>query len=122
LIQFPLKLAHAVTAHKIQGASIPDPENVLMNLNSTFEAAQAYVMLSRIQKIDQLFIYDDFDPKKIRTSAVALKELKRLNNISYNENPSAWRKENDNTFRVSMLNCAGLKPHICTRVPLRART
>ena len=112
LVQFPVKLAHAVTAHKIQGASILAPATVTLNLNSTFEAAQAYVMLSRIQKIEQLFIYEKFDPKKIRVSQDALKELTRLKMISYNENPGIWREENTRIIKVAMLNCAGLKSHI----------
>ena len=101
-----------MTAHKIQGASILAPSTVAMNLNSTFEAAQVYVMLSRIQKIDQLFIYESFDPKKIRVSPDALKELSRLKMISYNLNPSIWRDGKNNRFKVAMLNCAGLKAHI----------
>ena len=112
MVQFPLKLAHAVTAHKIQGASVLDPEKVVMDLNSTFEAAQSYVMLSRIQKIDQLFIYENFDTEKIKISPIALRELKRLKSISHNENPSPWKKENNKSIKVAMLNCAGLRSHI----------
>ena len=45
VIQFPVKLAHAITAHKIQGNTIQYPSTVLIDLSSVFEAAQAYVML-----------------------------------------------------------------------------
>ena len=57
VVQFPVKVAFAVTAHKIQGASISSPAKVVMDLNSTFEPAQCYVMLSRIQKLGKLFSY-----------------------------------------------------------------
>ena len=46
--QFPVRVAHAITAHKIQGQSILSPLKVAMNLSSVFQPAQAYVMLSRI--------------------------------------------------------------------------
>ena len=57
VIQFPIKVAFAVTAHKIQGASIASPAKVVMDLNSTFEAAQCYVMLSRVQELGKLLNY-----------------------------------------------------------------
>ena len=46
VIQFPLKLAFASTAHKIQGATIPKPQKVIINVTDTFAAAMIYVMLS----------------------------------------------------------------------------
>ena len=51
VVQFPVKVAFAVTAHKIQGASITSPSKVVLDLNSTFEPAQCYVMLSRVQQL-----------------------------------------------------------------------
>ena len=51
VIQFPVKVSYASTAHKFQGASLLAPTKVVMDLNSTFEAAQCYVMLSRIQEL-----------------------------------------------------------------------
>ena len=55
IVQFPVKVAFAVTAHKIQGASITSPSKVDLDLNSTFEPAQCYVMLSRVQQIGKFF-------------------------------------------------------------------
>ena len=37
LFQFPVKLAHAITAHKIQGQTIPYPVKVVLDINSIFE-------------------------------------------------------------------------------------
>ena len=45
VIQYPLKLAYAVTAHKIQGQSLPKPLKIAMDLGSTFTPSQAYVGL-----------------------------------------------------------------------------
>ena len=113
LIQFPITLAHAVTGHKVQGQSIPVPNKVAMDLNSTFQCAQSYVMLSRIQTIDQLFILNNFDEKKLQHSEKSLQELKRLENISYNSNQTNWEIEDgNNNLKIAMLNCAGLRAHI----------
>ena len=57
VIQFPVKVAYASTAHKFQGASLLSPTKVVMDLNSTFEAAQCYVMLSRVQELGKLLNY-----------------------------------------------------------------
>ena len=112
VIQFPVRLAHAITAHKIQGQSIIFPTTVAMDLNSVFEAGQAYVMLSRIQCIEQLLIVDKLDTKKLKSSPAALEELRRLESISFNRNPSPWHKEDDSSIKVASLNCAGLLPHL----------
>ena len=88
LIQFPVTLAHAVTGHKVQGQSIPIPNKVVMDLDSTFQCAQSYVMLSRIQTIDQLFILNKFDKSKLHHSEKSLKESLRLQKASKNSNPT----------------------------------
>ena len=66
LVQFPVKLAFAITSHKIQGQTIPKPLKVVYDINSIFEEAQGYVMLSRVQKLNQVYIIDKFDHKKIQ--------------------------------------------------------
>ena len=111
LIQFPVRLSHAVTSHKIQGQSILNPTTVSMDIDSVFEAGQAYVILSRVQSIDQVFITKKFDDKKIKVSKFALEELKRLNHISFNQNPSPWHKKDKNALKIATVNCAGLLAH-----------
>ena len=112
IVQFPIKLAFAVTVHKIQGATVPYPNKVVMDIDSTFEAAMCYVMLSRVQQLEQVFILDKFDVKKIKLFPHALRELKRLRSISFNENLTPWFKKNQDSLKVCTLNCAGLKSHI----------
>ena len=111
VIQFPVKLAFAITSHKIQGQTISSPTKVVIDLNSIFEDAQAHVMLSRVQQLEQLFILGSLDDAKIRTSQIGLRELYRLKEISLNENPTPWLKDIKNSIKVVSLNCAGLKPH-----------
>ena len=111
VVQFPLKLAFAITAHKVQGQSILHPTQVAMDLESVFAPAQAYVMLSRVQSIDQLYIVRSLAEEKITTSSQALEELKRLEEISYNRNKSPWNEEKNDLLKIATLNVAGLLPH-----------
>ena len=95
VIQFPVKLAFAITSHKIQGQTIPWPMRVVLDLNSVFEDVQAHVMLSRAQCLEQVFILKSLDKSKIRTSKIGLNELERLKTISINENPTPWNKQTE---------------------------
>ena len=44
-------------------------------------------------------------------SKIALIELKRLESISQNKNPTNWEKDNNEILKVSSLNCRSLKKH-----------
>jgi ATP-dependent DNA helicase PIF1 len=60
--QVPLILAWAITIHKSQGASLDMAE---IDVGSgVFECGQTYVALSRIKRLEGLFL-KSFDPKKI---------------------------------------------------------
>ena len=114
MVQLPLsfKLAFAIASHKIQGQTVPSPMTVALDTESIFEDAQAHVMLSRVQQMDQVFIVEKFNDSKIRTSKTALEENKRLKDISLNENPSPWDSDNNSGIKVLAMNCTGLKAHI----------
>ena len=114
VIQFPVKLAFAITSHKIQGQTIASPARVVLDLNSVFEDAQAHVMLSRVQCLDQVYILRSLDESKIRTSSIGLNELERLRSISINENPLPWDRDRltmKTNIKIASLNCNGLKSH-----------
>merc|ERR1712208_177044 len=83
---------------------------VVVDLRSVFEAAQAYVMASRVQELNQLYILEELPEEKIYASAAALTEIERLIQVSVNNNPNEWEnKENRSTTKVSFLNCRSLK-------------
>ena len=82
-----------------------------MDIGSCFTAGQAYVMLSRVQQLSQVFIVDKLKENKIMMSSDALDELQRLEDISWNRNPRIWMKEQHVVFKIASMNCAGLKAH-----------
>ena len=109
LIQFPLVLAWAVTAHKFQGQTVKKPQKVAVDVRSVFEAAQAYVMFSRVQELDQLYILEELPEDKIYASIPAQDEIKRLVEVSINRNPSVWDCGDESRMRIGFLNCRSMK-------------
>ena len=112
LIQFPLKLAHSITTHKVQGSTIPKPSKAALDIESCFEKAQAYVMLSRPQEISQVFIVDKLTPSKLMPNIRAKSELQSMNARSLNANPNNWSKPGIDALKIASLNVRGLKGHI----------
>ena len=110
LIQFPIVLAWAVTTHKFQGQTVKAPQKVAIDLRSVFEAAQAYVMLSRVQELEQLYILEEFPEEKIYANNSAMEEIDRLIKVSRNMNPTEWEKEKDESrLKLCFLNCRSLQ-------------
>ena len=90
LIQYPIVLAWAVTVHKFQGQTVASPQKVVIDLRSVFEAAQAYVMKSRVQELEQLYILEVLPEDKIYANHKALAEIEILHQVSINQNTSDW--------------------------------
>ena len=109
VIQFPVKVAFAATAHKIQGQTIKKPKKVVVDLMSVFQAAMAYVMLSRVESIEQLYILETFDESKIYANQQAIKEFERMNSMSVNKRPTVWNSVSEEKIRISVLNCGSLR-------------
>ena len=95
VVQFPIRLAFATTAHKIQGQTVKKPRKVIVDLRSVFQPAMAYVMLSRVESIEQLFILEEFDSSKIYGNQQAITELQRMNKLAVNQKPSNWNNSQE---------------------------
>ena len=67
---------------------------IAVDIESVFEAAQAYVMLSRVESLDQLYILGRLPENKLYTSRKALAELEDMIERSINRNTIPWDKKN----------------------------
>lgn len=77
--QIPLKLAWALTIHKIQGATLDTAE---MDIGgSVFEYGQMYVALSRVKNLDGLYLID-FQPSKIKANPKVIDFYNQLPTIT----------------------------------------
>jgi exonuclease III len=102
--QFPLKLAYAATAFKVQGLTVPKPNSLIIDLRPRVHAAEAYVMLSRVQELSQLFILGDLPDSKIFPSELAMRELNRMRNVALNNTLN-------NKALLSCINVYSLNAH-----------
>ena len=74
-IQFPLVMSYALTVHKSQGLSL---NCVVADLGEdVFAAGMAYVVLSRVRKLDGLYLLK-FEPSSIWAERRAVEEYNRL--------------------------------------------
>ena len=63
--------------------------------------------------MEQLIIVDKLVETKIKTYEMAEEELKRLEKISLNRNPTPWdATSKEDTLKIASLNCAGFFPHL----------
>ena len=110
-IQFPLKLCWAVTAHKIQGSTVKKPTCIVLHLHGYLHPAMGYVMLSRIQCLDQLIIVKppstkpELQMERIKPWDSAMTELKRLHEVDFTMRPRNF------TLSLASLNVRSLQKH-----------
>ena len=112
LIQFAIRVAKAVTGHKMQGVTIYWPMTVAMDLANCWDAAIGYVMLGRAQFLEQIFIMDRLNPRKIYADQKALTEFENMNKRALNNQTKGWFPEQQNAIKVVGLNVARLRPHL----------
>ena len=104
ITQFPLKLAWAITGHKVQGITIKKPSKVVVHGHPRMPPSMYYVMFSRAQDLEQVYVRDF--TKTIKANEMSLKENKNLVNRSINSSFS------NNHFCIFMVNIQSLKTKI----------
>lgn len=87
--QFPLKLAYAITIHKSQGQTY---DNVNINPYA-WDCGQLYVALSRVKRIDNLYLTDEINYEYLTISLTVVK--------FYNEIVSNANKDLDTTVDLT---------------------
>ena len=68
----------------MQGLTVKNPNTLVVDLRSVREPAQAYVILSRVQSLNQIFILESLCPDKITASKKAVLELERMHRVALN--------------------------------------
>ncbi len=76
--QYPLRLAWAITVHKSQGISLDHAE---IDLSKSFEKGMGYVALSRVKKLDGLFL-KGINEEALRIDECILEFDKKLKKMS----------------------------------------
>ena len=104
-INFPLRLCFATTAHRIQGQTVRKPEKLVVNFEKVRHSALAYVMLSRVESLDQVYIVNDVHPEKIFADENARSVLQEMTN--------EFKEESLNQFigNIFSLNVRSLPRH-----------
>ena len=72
--QFPLRLCWATTIHKVQGLTV---KKIVVSMEGKMADGQVYVAFSRVPSQSSLYL-QDFDAKKLKSSAKVKAELERL--------------------------------------------
>ena len=105
LSQFPLKLAWASTAHKVQGISIQKGSDVVLHGYPNMPPAMGYVMLSRSEDVNNVHLDHDFEVMQVRPNKLALTENARLAEVSI------AHEIDDLEFEIYFVNVRSLKKH-----------
>ena len=88
------------------------PRTIVIDLRPITKenASMAYVMESRVQQLNQLYILEKLIGDKMFAHARALVEYDRLMEVSVNSNPTEWEKETDQSkVKLFILNCRSMK-------------
>ena len=103
-------MAWAITSHKIQGQTIKDPKPVGMDIQTTFSKAQAYVMLGRVENLQQVYLAD-FKDNKLGCSTKSLLESENLQRRADDLLVGNSWLNCTSSLKISCLNIRSLKNH-----------
>ena len=97
----------------LQGQTVTKPNALVVDVQSCHKPGMCYVMLSRVQSLEQLNIVKDLDTEKITVDKDVLKEAKRMWQVSVNRNPGSWMdRQKVQGLRVCSLNVRSLRRHV----------
>ena len=71
-----------------------------------------YVMLSRCQSLEQLYIVNSLDPAKITVNEKVIEETLRMHKVSLNMNPCNWMNPETRGLKVCSFNTRSLRKHM----------
>lgn len=113
--QFPMKLAFACTAHKMQGMTM---QSAVVRLKRMFEPGMSYVALSRTTSLKGLHI-TDFNEKKIYADPQITDALQNMRQASFESSRPLLQHvqsadETALTLTIIHNNAQGLPSHIGT--------
>lgn len=110
LIQFPLNLCYAQTAHRMQGQTVKAGTKVVLHWSKRMQNGMAYVMLGRSVRREDIYIAEELDFSQIRCDQEALEESKRLLKI-FHENEAELVQKRSKFWKISYLNVRSLTAH-----------
>ena len=88
------------------------PNSLVVDVQSANKPGMVYVMLSRVQSLDQLNILDAIDPSKITVNDLVMAEAARMWKVSVNRNPCSWMNPATEGVKVCSLNTRSLRKHV----------
>lgn len=108
-IQYPIRLAWAITIHKSQGLTF---DRVVIDAGQAFAGGQVYVALSRCTSLEGIVLYSRITPASIHTdeSAIAFsrqeRDLSYLKSVLANEKPRYCAEQLKKNFDwMPMVRC-----------------
>ena len=109
ILQFPLRLSYASTAHSMQGMTVKTGSKLVVHFSKKFQDGMAYVMLSRCEKLQDMYISGDFSPNKIKCNPAALEESKRI--LQTFDASVESTLETKNCLKITYLNVMSVLAH-----------
>ena len=88
-----------------QGHTVLYPENLILDLKCWLQPAMVYVSLSRVQRLEQLYILDELPKDKMKPWPDALEEMRRLDDKDQNSEKNKW------SFKLTSMNIYSLRAH-----------
>ena len=107
ICQFPLKLSWASTCHKLQGSTIPKGKDLVCHGHRRIPPHMLYVMFSRTTSIDNLYLDEHVDLKKIVCGSNC-KQLKVNSNLNQRSIVESLKQMKN---LISMVNVRSVQKH-----------